>query len=256
MILTLDDARSTVTVSPPKDSKPQHEDMPLTVLAAPPTPVKRKRKVRFVLSSNTVQTMLHVKDMSDEDIEATWYQPDEMTAIKKDLITIIKRVMKGERFEETSKQTFRGLEIRTKEGALKRQNNKTMAVMAVLQEQARQIRKGIRDDQRIREKMDPVTSKCARSAHAMALIDELIVRKENTKLIFKLERKYNKPLKPLLSPKPSAAPARRMPPRRSRSMDDSMSPSYVRRSTPKRTTSNNLANIVKGLRRKESTTSS
>jgi hypothetical protein len=74
--------------------------------------------------------------------------------------------------EETDRQTARGLEFRTRQGAIRRQHNKVEAISAVLEEQGRHInRLGYVDDEQLADVYIQVNKHCQDEAHELALGD-------------------------------------------------------------------------------------
>ena len=132
-----------------------------------------KRQISFKLEDNTVKTIPHVNDLSEQEIGAIWYDRSEMDQIKMGLIPDIRRMMRGETLEETASQTARGIEFRTKQGALYRQRNKQTAIRAVLDEQERQKKEGISDDALLAGIYCSCSSHCKDSAHNFGMNDEL-----------------------------------------------------------------------------------
>jgi glycogen debranching enzyme len=83
---------------------------------------KNKRKLRFRLESNETFIIPHVDDLDEQEIQSVWYDRTDYETMKTSFIPIIRRMMKEERIEETNTETIRGLEFRTRQGALRRQH--------------------------------------------------------------------------------------------------------------------------------------
>jgi len=132
-----------------------------------------KRRLRFALTENKIHPIPHINDLSDIEVKETWYERSEYEQIKKSLIPLVRKMMKSEDIEETDSQTFRGLEYRTRAGAIRRQHNKTEAITAVLDEQDRQLDSGDgkTDDELLRQTYVQINAHCQQEAHQLALGD-------------------------------------------------------------------------------------
>ena len=141
------------------------------------SPVK-KRQLRFSLESNEVFLVTHIDDMDENEVFETWYEPRDYQAVKARLIPVIRAMMKGQPPPETNKQTIRGLEFRTREGATKREQNKMSARTAVLDEQERQRICKKPDDERISQVYIEISAACQEAAQALAAEDEKLLKDE------------------------------------------------------------------------------
>lgn len=135
-----------------------------------------KRNIRFELTSNEIFLIPHINDMTDDEVLWSWYEKHEYDQLKQDMIPIVKRMMKGDKIEETDDMTIRGLEYRTRKGAIKRQHNKVEAITAVLDEQDRQMDKNTNDPELLRQAYLEISIPCHRDAHDLALADEVFAR--------------------------------------------------------------------------------
>jgi len=140
---------------------------------SPATPKAPKRRLHFALTENQIHPIPHINDLSDLEVKETWYERADYERIKLSLIPIVRKMMKGERIEETNRVTIRGLEYRTREGAIRRQHNKAEAITAVMDEQDRQLDAlgGRVDDEQLRNIYVQVNAHCQREAHELALGD-------------------------------------------------------------------------------------
>ena len=138
---------------------------------------KMKRRLRFA-ETIEVHPIIHIDDMEESDVQATWYQKTEYDAIKSKLIPIIRKMMKGEPVEESDKETTRGLEYRTRKGALRRQHNKIEGMTAVIEEQLRQRQTGCCNSRKISDAYKSATSHCQDAAHALGIEDENFIMKD------------------------------------------------------------------------------
>jgi hypothetical protein len=128
--------------------------------------------VRFALSKNEIHAVPHIDDLSDDEVRATWYEAKDYEDIKMALIPIIRKMMKGEYIEENYRQTVRGLEYRTKKGAIRRQHNKVEAITALMDEQDRQWETyGYASDESLRDAYLEISTRCQQEAHELALGD-------------------------------------------------------------------------------------
>lgn len=131
-----------------------------------------KRRIRFALTENQVHLIPHINDLSDQEVKETWYDRSDYEKIKMALIPIVRKMMKGERIEENNRQTIRGLEYRTRDGAIRRQHNKAEAISAVMDEQDRQLDlNGRTDSEILRQVYSQINAHCQREAHELALGD-------------------------------------------------------------------------------------
>jgi hypothetical protein len=153
-----------------------------TKTASPVTALKHRRRQRFSLKSNQIFPVVHIGDMDETDIHETWYEKRDYNAIKKSLIDILRKYSNGEKIAETSKQTLRGLESRTREGALLRQYLKLAAITAVLNEQTRQRDEGVQDGELLAKVYRDVASHCQEESRALALQDEAALKKDYEKM--------------------------------------------------------------------------
>jgi hypothetical protein len=142
------------------------------------TSTATKRKLRFSLESNQVFPIVHLDDMSLNDLQTTWYTPGEFGNIKQDMISDIRKMNSGEDFPESNTQTARGLVYRTYQVNLRRKQNKIMARRAVLDEQQRQLLKGERDDELVASAYLRVSIHCRTDAYKVGSEDQEAIKKE------------------------------------------------------------------------------
>jgi hypothetical protein len=133
---------------------------------------KRKRTIRLRMENNEVFPIPHIDDFEEETIKAVWYEKSEYDTMKVGFVATIKKMMRGELIAENNESTVRGLEFRTRKGALRRQHNKLAAITAVLDEQDRQFNDGTFDDDRLAEIYRSSGSHCQDNAVAMGLRDQ------------------------------------------------------------------------------------
>ena len=132
----------------------------------------RKKRFHFSLASNMVFPIPHIDDLCDEEVKDTWYERTDYEKMKMSMVPLIRKIMKGEIVEETDRQTIRGLEFRTRQGAIRRQHNKVEAITAVLEEQDRQLEfTGYVDDELLASVYHQISNHCQTEAHELALGD-------------------------------------------------------------------------------------
>jgi hypothetical protein len=115
--------------------------------------------------------------MSKDLVKTTWYTKEEFDGIKKSFVPLIQAMVKGEQIAETDKQTIRGLEFRTRHGAIRRQRNKLRASAAVILEQERQLLDdGELDDCYLSDIYQQCTATCRAVALQRGLKDEATIK--------------------------------------------------------------------------------
>lgn len=162
--------------------------------ASPPSTGK-KRKLRFRLESNEVRHILHLQDLREEEVRAVWYAREDYEQIKMTLIPVIKKMMRGETIEESNEMSSRGLEFRTREGALRRQKNKMEAWTAVLDEQDRQVSAGLWDEEQLAKVYSTSSAKSRERAGAFGQLDAAVARSLVTAEDEDLQRKSSEATK-------------------------------------------------------------
>lgn len=112
-------------------------------------PPRRKpsRRVSF-LETVVVQEVLHVKDMTEEEVYNSWYSNAEMDSVKKAILMEMHQMLAGNKMSDDF--TFRGLESRVKDENKRRRAVKTNSIFAVLEEQDSQVVKERHNPQIIR----------------------------------------------------------------------------------------------------------
>ena len=113
---------------------------------------------------------VEVEHMDDLPAEFIWYSREEYDEIKGRNSQIVKLIKCGE-FEENDQYSCRGLEHKLKEVFRQRRANKFNALNAVLEEQDRQINRGIIDPHLISAAYQTVSVRCQESANTIALRD-------------------------------------------------------------------------------------
>lgn len=156
---------------PPQQRNLIHESDAFELSSVSSKSIVQKR-FQFSLSSNEIYRIPHLDDLSDEEVTATWYAKPDYEKIKMSMIPLIRKMMKSETVEESNRQTIRGLEYRTREGAIRRQHNKVEGISAVLAEQDRQRQvDGKGNDELLSQVYSEVNCHCQVEAHQLALGD-------------------------------------------------------------------------------------
>lgn len=109
----------------------------------------------------------HMDDLPGDDI---WYSREEYDSIKARNSYIVRLIKAGE-FEENEDLSCRGLEHKLKEVFRQRRANKFNALNAVLEEQDRQINRGVVDAHLISAAYQTVSVRCQESANTIAFRD-------------------------------------------------------------------------------------
>lgn len=143
-----------------------------------PTKAKKKKTVQIQPSSNKTYPVQHIDDMAESEIVTIWYDRCDFDLMKQSFVPIIKKMMRGAKIEETDAETTRGLEYRTRDGALRRQHNKIHSIHAVLDEQERQVALGISDVNQLSEVYIGASQHCASAARELGEKDQEFVRGE------------------------------------------------------------------------------
>eukprot|EP00540_Astrosyne_radiata_P018581 CAMPEP_0116860966 /NCGR_PEP_ID=MMETSP0418-20121206/22745_1 /TAXON_ID=1158023 /ORGANISM="Astrosyne radiata, Strain 13vi08-1A" /LENGTH=168 /DNA_ID=CAMNT_0004495505 /DNA_START=56 /DNA_END=562 /DNA_ORIENTATION=+ len=123
-----------------------------------------------------VHFVLHANDYSDEE-----YNFKQM---RKQFVETVTKVADGSYEGDNEDQCARGLEYRSREGALKRKENKLQGLQAVLEEQDRQYAESIEDDEALRYVYVANTRHCADEARRLGMHDAeeaAIILKRNEK---------------------------------------------------------------------------
>lgn len=134
---------------------------------------RRKRKIKFnkVVHNRRIP---HLNDLSKEEIEATWIQPEDYETIRDRCVATVKKMMRGGLTQqdcESGDHCARGLEAKTKDGSTARREHKLDSITAVLEEQNMQWNEDVDDDIAIMEVYSIYTIPCAQFARELAVKD-------------------------------------------------------------------------------------
>lgn len=99
---------------------------------------KRNNKVSFYESVHCLLVVPSRSEYTRDEVRRLWYVDQEYKTIKNDIMVTLKQMMKTFPASENEQMCYRGLEFRTKEGALLKTLRRENAYDAVLGEQARQ----------------------------------------------------------------------------------------------------------------------
>jgi hypothetical protein len=147
--------------------------------AASTPPRKTRRMVHFASRVQGVQ-IIHINNMTEDEIRSTWYQQSEMQAIKTSLRTTIETVEAGESMD-SEELCIRGLELQTTEVSKKRRKFRRQSIRKVLKEQDRQRNEDCFDDESLAGVYCEYSCPCQEVAHEAAVKDELDVREQEMK---------------------------------------------------------------------------
>lgn len=140
------------------------------------SPGGRKRRARFSTKPNEIFPIPHIRDLAKDEVRAIWYERTDYEAMKHSFIPIVRKMMKGEPIEENNEQSTRGLEYRTRKGAIRRQHNKLEAISAVLDEQDRQYNEGMLSDELLKDVYRSCSMHCQEEAYMLGLKDEAMMK--------------------------------------------------------------------------------
>jgi hypothetical protein len=131
-----------------------------------------KRRICFKEEMNETRLIPHLDELEESEICAIWYEKQDYDVMKQSFIPTIRKMMKGDTIEETNEETIRGLEFRTRPGAIRRQHNKLQALHAVLDEQERQKMNGHLNDDQLADLYRSCALHCVEEACMLALQDQ------------------------------------------------------------------------------------
>lgn len=146
--------------------------------ASTATAEPRRRCVSFhpsVLRYGTI----HLNDMADDEIEAVWFNVEEMIEIKERTKADAKKLENGT-ISKKDDFCFRGLECRTIRGMMSKRNDRVAAYNAVFFELDSQEAKenfSAYDDEAIADAYFMVTDPCQQTAEFIGRKDELEAKK-------------------------------------------------------------------------------
>jgi len=140
----------------------------------------KKRNIHFC-ETVSVRPSLHVNDLTEEEINNTWYSLEEMCHIKAVLIIDLRKIIVGQRINNSfngddENYTIRGLEYHLKRqektGGNNKKANRSYAINAVLDEQDKQFFSGFQDPEAIRNIYRVESVECTWEAQEYGESDE------------------------------------------------------------------------------------
>jgi hypothetical protein len=145
------------------------ENDTVCLLAASVSPKSSKRSVSFSAEA-AVLNVLHIMDYTAEEKQATWFNGDDIRSFKNEGKLSAELMVHG--VCESEEICYRGLEARTRDGALRKRRNKIDARGAVFLEQGFQNDESVFDQEAIADIYYDCTQHCQVAANMMALRDE------------------------------------------------------------------------------------
>lgn len=132
---------------------------------------------RTVAFSSDVKTydVTRRSDLDDEDFHLIWYCKDDFKVMKREYMSIVKKMAKG--LPLTEDEEPRGLEHKTPIGNKKRHKNRLVSIDAVLREQDRQWERNRLDSEFVAELYIQASAHCRLQASIVARNDEEYVNK-------------------------------------------------------------------------------
>ena len=130
-----------------------------------------RRRVHFK-ETVSVRPITHVDNIPEEEIAAIWFCKKDFEDIKRSFATTLRLISYGEFKGDDEEHCSRGLEFRTRAGALQRRDNKWNALNAVLDEQDRQKELGINNDKLLSQIYITENRHCRQAAFKLGLCDQ------------------------------------------------------------------------------------
>jgi len=138
-----------------------------------------KRRTRF-FGKVAVRATNHLFDMTDEEIDNTWYSRQDMSSIKSELVNDMRKIISGRPLTNNgggdNNVTLRGLEdcMKIKEsGGKSKRNSKKDAIYAVLDLQDEQYLSGEFDPEALRAVYASESEEFTNEAQVLGKIDEV-----------------------------------------------------------------------------------
>jgi hypothetical protein len=162
--------RASTHVPSVRSTSPVHRDIDVT-----PREPRRGRSVSFnpILRFKPVK---HINDYSDRDCCSIWLMEEELEDIFDHCVETVKMMVRGELLLEDEGYCPRGLEFKTPAGARARKESKALAMKLVLDEQDRQVRRGIYDPELIATMYRDAATDTRRVSRIMAMKDQEAAR--------------------------------------------------------------------------------
>ena len=126
-----------------------------------------RESVSFSLVEHDVRIIQRLDEFRDD----IWLQQDDFKRIKREAISSLRRIERGEATRQQD-DDIRGLEVRIKDNAVCRKENRAQGIRKVLREQDMQWRKGTRDVQAIALTYKEISRPCHLTALLQGLEDQ------------------------------------------------------------------------------------
>lgn len=123
-----------------------------------------------------VQEIIHINDMSDEEVFNAFWSREDYYNIKVDFARTAKQLSMDTYSGDNCSQCSRGLEYRHRKGSQLRKLNKLSGLCSVLDEQERQRIRGEDDDEKLSRVYYGANMHCRLTAHKIALEDQEVAR--------------------------------------------------------------------------------
>jgi hypothetical protein len=133
--------------------------------------MERKKRVVSFNKLVFIRETLHINNYTTDERKRVWYQKSELALAKVDMKRTIRLMIEGALLTDSDSHTLRGLEFRSRAGAIKRQENRLNALAAVLDEQDSQFGMGIQNEEAISLVYQRVSWKCKKEAFLLAKLD-------------------------------------------------------------------------------------
>jgi hypothetical protein len=135
------------------------------IVSCTTTTANRRRSVSFSLVEHNVRSIQRLEEFRDD----IWLQKDDFKRIKKEAISSLRRIERG---EATHDDAVKGLEVRISDNAACRNENRALGLRKVLREQDMQLRKGMCDVQAIASTYKEISWPCQLTAYLIGLEDQ------------------------------------------------------------------------------------
>jgi hypothetical protein len=159
------EAPKTIDISTSSSSEVGKSDVQST------TSVERKKRAVSFNKLVFIRETLHINNYKSDEKKKVWYQKNEQALMRMERKCSIRLMIQGALLTDSDTQTSRGLEFRSREGAVKRQENRLNALAAVLDEQESQFDMGLQNDEPISLAYQRVSWKCKKEAFILAKLD-------------------------------------------------------------------------------------
>lgn len=136
-----------------------------------PEGARREKKRVSIETRVQVRPTISRNDITPEECNATWYSKEEYSKITESCVKQIHKLNRGELLKG-KKYCARGLEAHTNTRSLAKSMNRSLVYEAVLEEQDRQMRDGIVQDDALKRVYHAASSSSQLWAHVVGLQDQ------------------------------------------------------------------------------------